>query len=175
MVKPAEPAAAPEPTSDGTNPVFIVAGTLLAVVVVSFVTYKLGDHTAKDDGRAATAALAGPAPVGACGEATPADSSYSVDLSANPDPPRPEGTTFVLTLRHAGTVVTGAKVCLTADMPDMQHPGINYVAKENSGGRYEAKLLFGMGGSWRTSVIIAEPNKPVVSVPLTIQVAQVDS
>ncbi|MDQ4096287.1 MAG: FixH family protein, partial [Actinomycetota bacterium] len=100
-------------------------------------------------------------------------SNYSVDLVANPDPPRPEGTTFLLSVRRDGRAITGAKVCLTADMPDMQHPGINTVAKEGSGGRYEARLQFGMGGSWRTSVTIAEPDKPAVSVPLTIQVAEV--
>ena len=65
------------------------------------------------------------------------------------------------------------KVCLTADMPEMQHPGLNRVAKEAPGGRYEAEFQFGMGGNWKTAVTIAEPGKPVVSAPLTISVEEV--
>jgi hypothetical protein len=170
----ATPDALPKPASAGAHPALIVAGNLLAVVALSFLISTVGDYDSRDAFGSGTANLAGPAPVGACGQGTPADSNYSVDLVANPDPPRPEGTTFLFSVRHGGRAITGAKVCLSADMPDMPHPGINYVAKEGPGGRYEARLQFGMGGSWRTSVTVAEPDKPVVSVPLTIQVAQVD-
>jgi hypothetical protein len=168
------PAAPPRDQSPGTAPVLIVAGTLLAVIVATFAIFKVGGYQGQEAVASGPgASLAGPAPVGACGQGTPADPSYTVDLVANPEPPRPEGTTFLLTLRHDGKPVTGAKVCLTADMPEMQHPGINYVAKESSGGRYEARLQFGMGGTWKASATIAEPDKPVVSVPMTIQVAEV--
>ncbi len=175
----AAPEAPPQATPgtngrDGTNPVLIVAGTLLAVVLVTFLVYTAGDYDNQDTTTGGSAAnLAGPAAFGACGQGTPADGSYIVDYVPTPDPPRPEGTTFLLTVRHDGRPVTGAKVCLTAEMPEMQHPSINYVAKESPGGRYEAKFEFGMGGSWRASVTIAEPDKPVVSVPLIIQVTDV--
>jgi hypothetical protein len=170
----------PKPTAlrtdakrDGTSPILIVAGTLVTVVMVTFLLYSVGDYEDQEVVAGGTANLAGPASVGACGQGTPADSSYSVNIESNPDPPRPEGTTFLLTVRHDGKAVAGAKVCLTADMPEMQHPGINNVARVASGGRYEARLQFGMGGSWRTSVTIAEPGKAVVSVPLRIQVSEV--
>ena len=168
------PDAPPAPGREGTNPVLIVAGTLVAVVVLTFVVYSVGDYE-QDAVGGTNANVAGPAPLGACGQATPADPSYTVDVVANPDPPRPEGTTFLLTLRQAGRPVTGAKVCLEANMPEMQHPGLNYVAKESAGGRYEARLQFGMGGNWSTSVTIAEPDKPVVAIPLKMSVAEVES
>ncbi|MDQ3897720.1 MAG: FixH family protein [Actinomycetota bacterium] len=169
-------AAPPEARSGETNPVLIVAGTLLAVVLVTFLIFAVGDYDGQDGAGGGTANLAGGAASGGvCGQGSTADSSYGVDIVATPEPPRPEGTTFLLTPRHDGKPVAGAKVCLTADMPEMQHPSINTVAKESSGGRYEARLQFGMGGTWRTWVTIAEPDRPVVSVPLSIQVAQVDA
>jgi hypothetical protein len=158
----------------GTHPLLIVAATVLTVFILTFVIYSVGDRDGQDNAAGGGSNLAGSSP-GACGQGAPADPSYTVDLVSNPQPPRPEGTTFQLTLRHEGRPITGAKVCLTSDMPDMQHPGLTSVAKEGSGGRYEARLQFGMGGTWRTAVTIAEPDKPVVSLPLTIQVAQVQS
>lgn len=167
---------APEtaPKGGGTNPALIVAATLAAVVLATFLIYSVGDYKTEDAAAEGKAALAGPVSVGACGQGTPADSSYAVEYAATPDPPRPEGTTLELTVRHDGKAVTGAKVCITADMPDMQHPGFNKTTSEVSGGRYEAKLQFGMGGAWRMAVTVAEPDKPIVSVPLSIQVAQVE-
>lgn len=91
-------------------------------------------------------------------------------IASDPDPPRPDGTIFHLTVRHAGKAVVGAKVCLTADMPDMEHSGVSRVSKETSDGKYDAELKFGMGGAWAASVTIAEPGKPSVTVPVQIQV-----
>lgn len=158
----------------GTHPALIVAATVLTVFILTFVIYSVGGD-GQDSAGAGGSNLAGAAPAGACGQGAPADPSYTIDLVSNPQPPRPEGTTFQLTLRHEGRPITGAKVCLASDMPDMQHPGLTAVAKEGSGGRYEARLQFGMGGTWRTAVTIAEPDEPVVTLPLTIQVAQVES
>lgn len=169
------PVAPPEPPPERalTSPLLIVAATVFAVFAVTMAIYSIGDYEDADGFAGGTANLAGQAAVGACGQGTPADASYTVDYVATPDPPRPEGTTFLLTVRHEGRPVTGAKVCLQSDMPEMQHPGLNTVARESPGGRYETRIQFGMGGNWRTAVIIAEPDKPVVSVPLTIAVAQV--
>lgn len=164
------PGAPAPPAGDRTRPALVVAGTLLAVLVATAVILRVGDRQDQDLG-ALGSNLAGAAAAGACGLGAP-DPAYSVDLTTTPDPPRPDGTTFVFTPRHDGKPVTGAKVCLAADMPDMEHPGLTYVTREAPGGRYEAKLQFGMGGRWRMSVIVAEPDKPVVSVPLTVQVAQ---
>ena len=167
-------APAPIGEREGANPLLIVVGTLVAVVLVTFAVYSFGDYEGADVAGGSNANRAGPAPLGACGQGAPADPSYTMDVAANPDPPRPEGTTFLLTLRRGSQAITGAKVCLEANMPEMQHPGLNYVARESAGGRYEARLQFGMGGNWRGSVTIAEPDKPVVSVPLTIVVAEVE-
>lgn len=171
------PAAPPdaEPVPAGTNPVLIVAGTLVAVVAVTFLIYSVGDYDAQDGLAGGGPGVARQGPAGACGSGTPADPTYAVDVVANPDPPRPEGTTFVFTVRHGGRPVTGARVCVAADMPEMQHPGLTSVARETSGGRYEARVQFGMGGTWKTSLIVAETDKPVVSVPLTIQVAEIEA
>ncbi|MGH9224830.1 MAG: FixH family protein [Acidimicrobiales bacterium] len=162
--------SAAEDNDGGASPLFIVAGTLLTVVLVSFAIYSVGDYSQDTTGGAAN--LAGEAAAGACGRGSE-DPSYSVALAATPDPPSPLRTSLLLTVRQGARVVTGAKVCLTADMPEMQHPGLNKVASEAAGGRYEAELQFGMGGSWRTAITIAEPGKPVVSVPMTIQVADI--
>ncbi len=174
MGTPAAPAES-ESTRSGTNPLLIVAGTLAAVIAVTFVIYSVGDYEGQDGFAGGPAGLAAQGSGGACGQGTPADPSYTVDVAANPDPPRPEGTTLLLTVRRGGRPVTGAKVCVAADMPDMQHPGLTSVARESSAGRYETRIQFAMGGSWRTSVTVAEPDKPVVSIPLTIQVAEIET
>ena len=155
---------------NGTNPVAVVAGTLVTVLLVTFGVFAVG-NSAPDAGGGGSN-LAGEAAAGACGRGSE-DASYSVAIASVPDPPSPVRTTLSLTVRQEGRFVTGAKVCLTADMPEMQHPGLNKVAKEASGGRYEAEFQFGMGGNWRTAVTIAEPGKPVVTVPLTIAVEEV--
>lgn len=104
-----------------------------------------------------------------CGQGPP-DPTYSVTVDFDPDPPRAEGATFHVTVRRDGKAVTGAKVCVKADMPDMQHPGVSTVAGEASGGTYDAKLKFSMTGAWAGSVTIAEPGRPAVSVPMKFEV-----
>lgn len=66
--------------------------------------------------------------------------------------------------------MVGAKVCVAADMPDMQHPGINKVCKEVGNGRDDAELTFGMGGAWAGAVTIAEPGKPPALVLFEVDV-----
>jgi hypothetical protein len=170
----ANPAAPPKSERDGTNPILIVAGTVLVVVISTFLIGTVGGYQGDQDVYTGgqTANTAGPTPTGACGLGSP-DDSYNVAVDSDPDPPSPEATTFRLTVRRDGTAVPGAKVCMTANMPAMQHPPVNALAKEGSGGRYETVVKFGMGGSWEASVIIAEPGKPVVSVTVPIEVTAV--
>jgi hypothetical protein len=130
MTAPPSPA---ESERVGTHPLLIVAATVLTVFILSFVIYSLGDGDVQNSAGGGGANLAGSSPTGACGQGAPADPTYTVEVVSNPQPPRPEGTTFQLTLRHEGRPITGAKVCLMADMPDMQHPGITSVATEGSG------------------------------------------
>jgi hypothetical protein len=172
----ADPVAPPELDRASTSPVLIVAGTVLVVALVSFLLYSVGGYKEERDvfaGAQSKAADPAAAGAGACGFGQP-DDSYSLSVASEPEPPRPEGTTLRLTVRQGGRTVTGAKVCMTTDMPDMRHPGLNTVAKEVPGGRYETQVTFGMGGAWRASVTIAEPGKPVVSVTVPIDVAEVE-
>ena len=170
-----DPVAPPETDieSHRVNPVLIVAGTFALVMIVSFLLNTVGGYEGSDalvGGQ--TANTAGTASAGACGFGSP-DDSYSVAVASDPDPPSPEGTTFRLTVRQGGRAVTSAKVCMVADMPTMQHPGLTTVAKELSGGRYETSVKFGMGGNWKASVTIAEPGKPIVSLTVSIDVAEI--
>lgn len=170
MAKPSAPAGTEHRP---THPLLIVAGTVLVVALVTFGLYSAGGYEEDLLAGGPAAQLAGSAAAGACGQGTP-DDSYSVAVTSDPDPPRPEGTTFRLTVRQGGRAVTGAKVCMMADMPSMEHPGLTTVAKEGSGGRYETVVKFGMGGSWKAGVTIAEPGKPIVVVTVLIEVAQVE-
>jgi hypothetical protein len=106
---------------------------------------------------------------GPCGQGPP-DPAYRAEFDTDPDPPKAEGTTFRLTVLHEGRPVTGAKVCMKVDMPDMQHPGVSAVAVETTPGRYDARLRFSMTGGWEGSVTIAAPGKRAASVPVKIEV-----
>ena len=106
---------------------------------------------------------------GSCGEAAP-DASYGVTVASDPDPPTAEGTRFRLTVRRDGRVVSGAKVCVTADMPEMQHPGTRTVATEASPGTYEAQLRFSMTGAWAGAVTVVPPDARAVVVPVRFEV-----
>lgn len=169
-----EPLPSPDSERRALNPLVIVAGTALVVGLVTFLLYSVGGYEEGDvQARGSAAKLAEPAGAGACGFGQP-DDSYSVAITSDPDPPRPEGTTFRLTVRQGSRAVTGAKVCVNADMPTMQHPGLSGVAKEGPGGRYETVVKFGMGGSWRAAVTINEPGKPIVTLTVPIEVTEVE-
>lgn len=153
------------------SPLLAIAGAAVIVFVVAFLLLSRGGsgkstNVSSGDGSPTTAAAAGP-----CGEGK-LDTSYTVSVTSDPDPPRPDGTTFHLAVRHNGQPVTGAKVCLGADMPDMQHPGVNRVATEKAGGVYDADLKFSMVGSWVASVTVLEPGKDPAALTMVFQVAQ---
>ncbi len=144
-----------------THPLVIVAGTVLTVFAVTLLIYWW-----RGDRPGAT----GAGSAGACGEGKP-DPTYDVGYVAKPDPPSVEGTLFELTVRQGDRVVTGAKVCLYADMPDMSHSGFDRTAFEISSGQYEVDLQFGMGGRWRLALTVAEPGKPAASIRFFVEVA----
>jgi hypothetical protein len=149
----------------------MIGGVALIAVVVAFLALRGGGAdnpgpSASSGGSSGT--LSTP---GECGEGKP-DPSYTVSVTSDPNPPRPDGTIFHLAVRHNGAPVTGAKVCLGADMPDMQHPGVGTVAKETTGGVYDEDLKFSMVGSWVASVTIVEPGKDPALVTMVFQVTQ---
>ncbi|MDQ6617705.1 MAG: FixH family protein [Actinomycetota bacterium] len=156
----------------GAQPILIVAGVAVAAFVVAFLVFRGGSKSSTvTAGNPTTTASGGTTAQGSgCATGTP-DSSYTVSMDSSPNPPKAEGTVFHLTVRHNGTAVSGAQICMTADMTEMHHGGITNVAKESSGGKYDAELKFGMRGPYAGSVIIAEPGKPPVSVPVTFQVS----
>ncbi|MDQ6727196.1 MAG: FixH family protein [Actinomycetota bacterium] len=154
----------------GVSPILIGAATVLVALVVAVVALRAGGSNEPLNAGGQTIDTVAPPSGGACGVGQP-DPSYGVAVDSSPNPPKPDGTTFHLAVSHDGTAVTGAKVCLTADMTDMQHAGVSDVSKEAAAGVYDATINFGMGGAWSAAVTIAEPGKPVVTVPVKFQVA----
>lgn len=151
-------------------PVLIVAGTVGLVVVVALFALQLGGS---GDKKVATGSQTFDTiqqdEVGPCGVGQ-ADSSYTIVLDSDPNPPKVDGTVFHITVRHNGSAVTGAKVCMGADMPGMQHAGVNKVATEGSGGKYDVALNFSMEGPWSGTVTVADPGGAIVSLPVAFQV-----
>jgi len=150
------------------RPILIVALGAIVAFVVALVAFRGGGSSNQVD---AGGQIPVPAGQGSGCGAGKADPAYAVSVGSDPNPPRVEGTTFHLTVRHDGKAVTGAKVCVTADMTEMHHEGIDNEAKEASGGRYDTTLRFAMRGPYGASVSIVEPGKAVVSVPITFQVS----
>jgi hypothetical protein len=148
----------------------MIAGVAVVAFVVAFLALRGGgsDNAPTASAGNTSSALS---TTGECGDGK-LDTSYTVAVTSDPNPPRPDGTTFHIAVRHNGTPVTGAKVCLAADMPDMQHPGVNRTAKETGNGNYDADLKFGMGGSWSASVTILEPGKDSVLLTMIFQVTE---
>lgn len=156
----------------GVSPILIVAGIAVVAFVVALVAFR-GGSSSKDATVDASGQITVPgarAQGSGCASEAKADAAYTVIMDSDPSPPRAEGTTFHLTVRHDGKAVTGATVCLTADMTEMHHEGIDNEAKEASGGKYDTTLKFGMRGPYAGSVTIVEPGKPAVAVPITFQV-----
>jgi hypothetical protein len=147
------------------GPFLLVGGAGLIAFVIALAAFG-GDLSVGDGGSGTSIAAA----AGSCGKGT-ADPTYSVAWTFDREPPPPGQVTIHLTLRHDGRTVTGARVCVVADMPDMPHSGTNSLAEEVPGGRYDAELNFSMGGDWAATVTIAEPGAAVVSVRVAFQVA----
>lgn len=95
---------------------------------------------------------------------------YAVTVATEPDPPKPRGTTFEIVVERDGSPVSGATVCLSADMGDMSHSGSSARADEVDPGRYEAAISFGMRGSWTGRVLVVEPGQRPASMPISFSV-----
>ena len=99
------------------------------------------------------------------------DASYAVEfltpLSVDP-------TTQTLRVTRDGVPLTGAQVCLRADMGGMGRMsgmGVSNVARETAPGVYEVPVRFEMGGFWNGTVIVVHgPRKPVrITVPIDVR------
>lgn len=153
----------------GAKPVLIVAAVAVVAFVGALIAARGGGSGDMKSGTSADMASMGKTQGAGCPAGTP-DSAYTVAMESDPSPPKAEGTVFHLTVRHDGKVVKGADVCMTADMTEMHHEGINNMAKEMSGGRYDASLRFSMRGPYAGTVVVTEPGRSAVSVPVTFEV-----
>ncbi len=159
---PPGPTAATGAPKRRISPFLVVAGIAVVAFVVAFLLFR--DTGSEDSGTVASGSQGA-----ACAQAKP-DPAYAVAMTSDPTPPRAEQTVFHLSIRHDGKPVTGAKVCMTADMSEMHHEGINGAAKESAAGTYDATLKFGMRGAYAASVVVTEKGRSAVSVPITFQV-----
>lgn len=153
------------------SPVIMIVGAAVVAFVVALVAMGVGggdngQETSSSGQTSGTLAIGGE-----CGDGK-LDTSYTVSVTSDPNPPRPEGTTFHIAVRHNGDPVLGAKVCLAAEMPDMQHPGVKQTTKEATPGVYDASLKFAMGGSWAAAVTILEPGRDPAILTMIFQVNQ---
>jgi len=98
------------------------------------------------------------------------DDSYAVEFLT---PFSVDPTTHTLRVTRDGALVTGAQVCMRADMGGMGRMsgmGISNVAQEREPGVYDVPVRFEMGGHWNGTVIVTHgPRKPV-EIPIPIEV-----
>ena len=98
------------------------------------------------------------------------DPSYQVEfltpLSVDP-------TTHTVRVTRDGQPVTGAQVCMRADMGGMggmSGMGISDVGRETEPGQYDVPVRFEMGGFWNGTVIVATGTRKPVRIPIPIEV-----
>jgi len=99
-----------------------------------------------------------------------ADPSFAVEFV---NPLSVEPTTQTLRITRNGAPVTGAQVCLRADMGGigrMSGMGVSDVAREAAPGEYDVPVRFEMGGRWDGTVIVARPGAKPVRIPVPIEV-----
>lgn len=98
------------------------------------------------------------------------DASFQVELLT---PPSVEPTTQTLRVTRDGAPVTGAQVCMRADMGGigrMSGMGVSDVARERAPGEYDVPVRFEMGGSWNGTVIVDTGTRRPVTIPVPLDV-----
>lgn len=98
------------------------------------------------------------------------DSSFQVELLT---PPSVEPTTQTIRVTRDGAPVTGAQVCMRADMGGigrMSGMGVSDVARERAPGEYDVPVRFEMGGSWNGTVIVDTGTRKPVTIPVPLDV-----
>ncbi len=102
-----------------------------------------------------------------CAQRVPEDPSYSVTFL---DPPQIDVVRYRVEVTRAGQPVMGAEVCVNAYMQGMSAMATTDTGREVSPGTYEVSLSFEMGGDWRGRLLVTEPGRPTVGVPLSLHV-----
>ncbi len=104
-------------------------------------------------------------------EVVPTDEAgYEVTVSSEPDPPTPQDTSIEVLVQHDGAPVSGAVVCVSANMSEMNHAGVGGQADELGEGRYGVEVDFGMRGQWSGGILVIEPGQPAASMPVSFNV-----
>jgi hypothetical protein len=98
------------------------------------------------------------------------DSSFQVEFLT---PFSVDPTTQTLRVTRDGVPVTGAQVCMRADMGGiggMSGMGVSDVAHESAPGEYDVPVRFEMGGFWNGTVIVATGTRKPVRITVPIEV-----
>jgi hypothetical protein len=84
--------------------------------------------------------------------------------------PRTDLSLYRVRLTRQGAPVTGARLCLNTYMLGMSAMAATDIGNEVAPGTYELRLNFEMGDKWAGQVLVAERGKPLVAVPLELDV-----
>lgn len=80
-------------------------------------------------------------------------------------------TDYEIGITRGGDPVSGARVCARVSMRGMEAMGFSDdKAEETAPGTYRINVTLPMGGAWTGTVLVTEPGKPQVSVPLEFTV-----
>ena len=104
-----------------------------------------------------------------CAQRLPEDPSYRVQWSQQPST---DLTRYRLSITREGRPVTEAEVCLNSYMKGMSAMAVTGRGREVAPGTYEVSVTFEMGGRWPARVLIAERARPVVAVPVLLEVRE---
>jgi hypothetical protein len=105
-----------------------------------------------------------------CAQQVPVDRSYQVQWEQEP---RTDQSAYRIKVTKGGSPVTGARVCVNAYMLGMSAMAVTDIGREVGPGTYELRLTFEMGDEWAGQVLVTESGKPMVSVPLHLNVMDV--
>lgn len=162
--------------TDGTTPrrggAWLVP--LVVLVLVAVLGFSAAYFLSGDDGDAAALAT-GDVAEGSGHAATDAalaepESGYDVDVEPDPDPPKVEGTTLIVTVTDGGEPVTGATVRVAMEMDRHAHDGVTGQGEETEPGRYEVRVTFVMRGRWSGSVRVTADDAPETREPVSYEV-----
>ncbi len=110
-------------------------------------------------------------PTGECRMDAVPDPSFHVDLLT---PFSVDPTTHTVRVTRDGVPVTGAQVCLRADIDGMGGTSateVSDVGRETGPpGQYDVPIRFETGGSWNGTVIVATASGRSVGIPIPIEV-----
>ncbi|CAN5218782.1 hypothetical protein BH24ACT1_BH24ACT1_12790 [soil metagenome] len=96
------------------------------------------------------------------------DPAYAVEVQ---NAPSIGEVAYRLSVTRNGEPVTGAQVCLSANMAGMSAMGVSDDAVEVDSGVYEVEVRFQMAGSWDGTVLVSDGGAESVAVPLSFEVA----